>query len=178
MLTDRGTPPTNRDPRPVGAVVALAVSSTIAMVGLLLDPVVGFVIGAVGVPVAVTLGWRMAPEAAAASGLRILAVPLWLGARTILLADAIIVGVVTPFGAAWGLPWVVTDHEPISWPLYLVGGCLALGVIVIAIYLCGLAFVGLPVMVLVMPAAIIWAALLKAIMQHGTGRALALEGTH
>ena len=92
-----------------------------------------------------------------------LAVTLWFAARTILVAAALVVAVITAGTLVAGLGWVVDGHPAIEIPLYVFMGVVLLAALAVIYFLFGLAFVGLPMLALVVPAAIVWAIVVRII---------------
>jgi hypothetical protein len=169
MSTDRSAPNPNRDRRFVGVLVATFICAVITICGAAVTTG-GWVVGAVGWPAAIGLAWRFAPEAAVAPGTRPLAVALWYEARVILATDALIMIAWALIMVLSGPSWVFTDHGPLEWPVYAAGGVVLLAALAFAGYLLGLAVVGLPALVLVLPAAVLWAVILKVIVGRLTAR--------
>jgi len=163
VLTERSAPSANRDHRFVGVLVATFLCAVITVAGAAISPN-GWLVGAIGWPAAIGLAWRFALEAAVASGTRLLAVALWYGARVILATDALIMAGWVVLMVLYGTSWVFTDRGPLEWPVYAVAGLVMLGALAFAGYLLGLAVVGLPALVLVLPAAILWAVIVKVIV--------------
>lgn len=166
MTTQVQDSPRLAELRPVGSLIAVAISIVIAAGGLLIDTRTGWIAGLLGMPVVAVLGWRMSDEMAAATGRHVLAVALWFGARTILVAAAIVAAVLVIGTAAYGVSWVVDGHPLIDVPLYLVAGAIVLIALGAVYYLCGLALIGLPMLVLVLPAAMVWGFVLRATLRR------------
>jgi len=144
----------------VGAVVAAAICVAIAALGWQLAPE-GWVLGIAGLPATTYLAWRMGPGVAAATGRNAVNRAVVLSAATIVLSDALVILVL--------IGWVVVDSvDSISIDggasaiAALVGG-LAFGVLA---FLIGGIVVGVPVVVVVFPAALVWAAVVRRLVRR------------
>ena len=156
---------------PMAAAVALGIAFVITLGGLAFSEF-GWVPGALGSPVVAVLAWQMSRELVAADRVHAVSVSLWFAARTILVAAALVVAVITAGTLVAGLAWVVDGHPAVEIPLYIFMGAVLLMALAVIYFLFGLAFVGLPMLALVIPAAIVWAVLVRRIagrMARGTG---------
>ena len=156
---------------PMAAAVALGIAFVITLGGLAFSEF-GWVPGALGSPVVAVLAWQMSRELVAADRVHAVSVSLWFAARTILVTAAPVVAVITAWTLVAGLAWVVDGHPAVEIPLYIFMGAVLLVALAVIYFLFGLAFVGLPMLALVIPAAIVWAILVRTIagrMARGTG---------
>jgi hypothetical protein len=153
----------------LGAAVAAAICVTIALGGWLLAPPSGWVVGAIGCPGTTVLAWRMAPKVIAATrgGAFAMAVALAIGA--ILVADALVVGGILVGAAVEAVRSSSLDGAAIS-AVGLVGGMVGGAAMGIFLFLVGAIVVGIPVSVIVMPAALIWAAVVRHLAGRGWAR--------
>lgn len=176
MMTTHSAP-VAADVRLLGVVVAAFICAFVIIGGAVVDPPGGWVVGMIGLPTTLVLSWGFAPELIATSRRQAVAIGLWFGAKTILLTDALIVGIGIVPAAIAGLPWVVTDHHPLSWPIFLIAGLVALVVLAAVVFAIGAAIVGIPVSFVVLPAALVWAFLLRAFLRVCPIRRLEPEPT-
>ncbi len=162
------------DPRHLGVMVAMFICSVVIVGGAVLDPPGGWVVGLVGLPATLALSWRFGPELATATGRGTVKAGVRFGAKVILVTDALVIGVAAVPTAISGISWVFTDHHPFEWPVYLVAGFFGLLGLAVLFFLAGAAFVGIPVSFVVLPAALLWAYLLRALLRW-SGAVVAAE---
>jgi hypothetical protein len=171
MTTPEQISPGSPQLRPLGSLIAVTISIVIAAGGLVINAQTGWIAGLLGMPVVAVLGWRMSDEMAAATGRHVLAVALWFGARTILVAAAIVTIVLILGTGFYGLGWVVDGHSLAEVPLYLIAGAVALVALGVLYYLAGLALIGLPMLAVVLPAALVWAVVFRAVITKPAAQA-------
>jgi hypothetical protein len=132
----------------VGVGIAGGICLLIAVAGWALQRDTGWTVGALGLPATTLFAWRMAPRVVAATPSRSRWLAFGLAVRVIVLTDVVITGLfavlflVSSFGQSSG--------ESIVWvAIVLFYGLIALPV------------VGIPLLIIVLPAALLWAALLR-----------------
>ena len=150
----RGTP----DVPAVGAIVAATISITIASIGWLLVPDVGWILGIAGLPGTTVLAWRLAPRAVMGDTKRAIRVAGDLALFSILVAD----GLITCVLIVWTVMGALTSGEPTA-PADILIGAVGLALYFIGIFAIGAVFYGLAASVVVLPAALIWVAIVRRI---------------
>jgi len=144
----------------VGAAVAGAICLVIATVGWQVAPE-GWVLGIVGLPATTFLAWRMGPGIVAADRQGALARAVGLTVGTILLSDAlVVVGLMA--AAAVGAPGFGLGIAASDVVTVLVTA-LAEGILFGMI---GAVLIGIPVSVVVFPAALMWATLVRRLVRR------------
>lgn len=144
----------------LGAIVAAAICILIAAIGWQIAPE-GWVLGIVGLPATTFLAWKMGPGVVAADRQGAVARACGLTVATILISDAL--AVVVLIGAAalgmpgFGLGFTATDA------LTVVVAALAEGIL---FGLIGAVVIGIPVSVVVFPAALVWAAVVRRLIRR------------
>ncbi len=157
------------DVQPIGASIAVAISLVITMGGLFVSEF-GWIPGTVGLPIAAVLAWQMSRELVAAHGWHVLAIALWLAAKTILITAAFGIVALMTYVVVAGFGWVVDGHPAIQIPLYVITGAAALIVLAAMYYFIGLALLGLPALAIVVPAAIVWAVVVRLVVSRRADR--------
>lgn len=153
------------DVRLIGAVVAAAIALVIAVVGLALVPGSGWVLGIAGLPGTTWLAWRLAPRAVRGGIGDTARVALELGIVSILVADALVVAVLLGWEAVGA-----AGSQPASVDLTaMVGVAIRVALAFVPIAVIGAFMLGLPAAIVVLPAAIVWAFVVRAV--SGGGRA-------
>jgi len=147
------------DPRVVGAVVAAAISIGIATAGVSALPGLGWWFGIAGLPGTALLAWRLAPRAIH-GGMRDGArVSLELAVLSIVVADVLVVAVLLAtetVGAAGSTP-VSSGFGA------LVGVVIQVAAAFVPLVLIGAFLFGLPAAVVVLPAALLWTAIVRRV---------------
>jgi hypothetical protein len=141
--------------RVIAAGVAGAICVAIAGLGWVMAPE-GWVVGVVGLPGTMFLAWRMGEHIATSTRSGAVGVALGLSVATILLADALVVGLIV-IAASVGAVGSLTVDGGATFLATLFGGA-AFGLFMFVI---GAIVVGIPVAIVVVPAALIWAALVR-----------------
>jgi hypothetical protein len=149
--------------------VAAAICAIIAVGGWLQSPPGGAIIGAIGFPGTTMLAWRMGPHVVAATRRGAVAVAGELAVGSILVADALVVGIVL-LGAAVGGAGSMTIQGGAVSTVDLVGGLFAGAAVGIFYFVVGAIVVGIPVAVIVVPAALAWAVIVRWLAGHGWAR--------
>jgi hypothetical protein len=144
---------------PVGAALAIAICLVIAAVGWLVTPV-GWIPGLVGLPATAFLAWRLGPGVVAATGRRAVSRAGLLAVGTIVLTDALVV-IVSVVGVVVSSFDSVSNDGGATFVTVLVGGFVD-GVFA---FLIGAVLVGIPVAVVVVPAALVWVALVRYLVR-------------
>jgi hypothetical protein len=129
----------------IGAAVAACICFVVAAAGEIVGIPGGWLLGIGGLPATTFLASRMGPRVVAASTEGALAHAVVLGIETIILSDLLVAIVLA----------IASLQE--SW----IGGALVGGMLV---FIIGAIFVGLPVTVIVLPAAFIWAVIVRFIV--------------
>jgi hypothetical protein len=144
----------------VGAAVAAAICLVIAAVGWLIAPE-GWVLGIAGLPATTFFAWKLGPGVADADRSGAAARAFGLTVATILVSDALVVvlliGAAAVGMAGFGLGVTATDA------LTIILAALGEGIFV---YLIGAVVVGIPVSVVVFPAALVWAAIVRLVVRR------------
>jgi hypothetical protein len=153
----------------LGAIVASAICVVIAVGGWLQAPPMGVIVGAIGFPGTTMLAWRMGPHAVAATRGGAVAVAGELAVGSILLADALVVGIVL-LGAAVGGGGSMTIDGDAASAVDLVGGLSGGVAIAIFYFVVGAIVIGIPVGVIVVPAALVWAVIVRWLAGRGLAR--------
>jgi hypothetical protein len=139
-----------RSVRGIGAALAAVIALCIATTGGALKPDdQGWLLGVLGFPAATILAWRTAPRVMAETTKHGVARrATWFGVRTIAWTEAAIFGLAI---IVLGLASLVDQQgQPLAWILFLA----AYGFVAMVVS-------GVAVAVIVIPAAILWAALLR-----------------
>ncbi len=145
----------------IGAVVSIAICIVIAAVGWLMAPE-GWVLGVAGLPATTFLAWRMGPSVVAAStGRDVVNRAVLLSAGAIVLTDALVI--IISIGSV-----VVSSVDSVSIDggasaVAVLAGGLAFGVFA---FLLGALIVGIPVAIVVVPAALVWAAVVRRLVRR------------
>jgi hypothetical protein len=161
--TSSGEPATARfhpHARMIAAGVAGAICLAIAGLGWLMAPE-GWVLGLVGLPGTTLLAWRMGRPVAASTRSGAVGIALGLSVGTILLADALVVGLIVISASIGGFDSLTVDGGATFLATLLGGAAFGLFMFVI-----GAIVVGIPVAVVVVPAALIWAALVRFLVRR------------
>jgi hypothetical protein len=153
----------------LGAIVAAAICVVIAVGGWLQAPPMGAIVGAIGFPGTTTLAWRMGPHVVAARRRGAVALAGELAVGSILLADALVVGIVL-LGAAVGGGGSMTIDGSAASAVDLVGGLSAGAAVGIFYFVVGAIVIGIPVAVIVVPAALAWAEIVRWLAGRGWAR--------
>ncbi len=134
----------------IGAALAATIALFIAVVGGALKPDdQGWLLGVLGVPVTTILAWRTAPRVVAETTKRGIAMrAVGLGVRTIVFTETAILGTVVTVATLFSL------LDPDGQSLVGVGFLVVYGLVAMVVG-------GLVVAVIVIPAAFVWAALLR-----------------
>ena len=143
----------------IGAGVAVAICIVIAAVGWLIAPE-GWILGLVGLPVTTFLAWRMAPGVVAADRQEAVARAFGLTIATIVMADALVVALM--MGAAV-LGLAGTGMSPATDAVTGIIEVVGFGVIA---FFFGAVIVGIPVVIVVVPAAPVWAAAVRQLVRR------------
>jgi hypothetical protein len=141
--------------QPIAAGVAAAICVAIAGLGWAMVPE-GWVLGVVGLPGTTFLAWRMGRTVATSTRSGAVGVALGLSVGTILMADALVVGLIVIAASIGGFDSLTVDGGATFLATLLGGAAFGLFMLVIGAFV-----VGIPVAVVVVPAALIWAALVR-----------------
>jgi hypothetical protein len=150
----------------VGAIVAVAICLTIAAVGWLLAPPAGWIVGAMGLPAATILGWWMAPSVIDATRRGAWALAGELAIGSILVTDALVAAVIM-FGVVVGSAGAMSVAGVGVSLLDLVavtGSGAAMWMLIVVI---GAILVATPLLIVVLPAAVIWTFCVRWLAGHG-----------
>jgi hypothetical protein len=150
--------PERPDVRAVGALVAASLSIIIALVGWLLVPDVGWILGIAGIPGTTVVAWRLAPRATVGGTRRAIRVAGELALFSILVADALITGLLL----AWTVIGALTAGAPTA-PTDILIGVVGLALYFIGVFAIGAVFYGLAASVVVVPAALTWVVIVRRI---------------
>ena len=140
--------------------MAAAICILIAAIGWQIAPE-GWVLGIVGLPATTFLAWKMSPGVVAADRQGAVARAIGLTVATILITDALVIAVL--MGAAalgvagFGLGVSATDA------LTVVMSALGEGIL---FGLIGAVVIGIPVSVVVFPAALVWAGIVRRLIRR------------
>ncbi len=138
-------PPTDRHASRLGAAVAVGICIFITWAGWLISPSDGFVVGLLGRPGTAFLAWRAAPASIEATAVAALSRAIGLTIGTILVADALAVWAIALAGLA----------SPGSSGDLLIRLGQTVGVSVL-LFVAGALVIGIPISVIVVPAALVW----------------------
>ncbi len=158
--TDPGVTVVTANPRAplIAAAIAAGICLAIAGLGWLLAPE-GWVLGVVGLPGTTYLAWRMGARVATASRAGAAGIAFSLTVETIVIADALVVGLIVLAAAVGSFDSLTVDGGA-TFLATLFGGA----VFGLFVFLIGAFVVGIPVAVVVVPAALIWAALVRVVV--------------
>jgi hypothetical protein len=132
-----------------GAGIAAAICLLIAVIGWAIQPDTGWIIGVVGLPMVTILAWRSAPAVVAASTrTKVARHAVGLAVRTIVLTDVVITGLIA-------LLFLVSSVGQGS------GESMVWALVVVFYGLVAIPVAGIPLLVIVVPAALVWAALVR-----------------
>jgi len=144
----------------VGAAVAAAICVVIAAIGWQIAPE-GWVVGIVGLPATTFLAWKMSPGVVAADRQGAVARAIGLTVATILITDALVIaGLIGT--AALGMPGFglgVSATDALTVVISALGEGVLFGLI-------GAVVIGIPVSVVVFPAALVWATLVRRLVRR------------
>ena len=150
-------------PASLGALIAAAICAVVALVGGLIQPPEGVIVGLIGLPGTTWLAYRLAPAIVVADRRTALKLALILAVRAVLIGDAIVVAAIGLWTLPQALGTLLAMSDPGSMLAYAITGpvvFLALGVL---LFLFGLVFFGLPAIAICIPAAIVWAGVVRAV---------------
>lgn len=153
----------------LGAMVSAALCLTIAAVGWLLAPPVGWIVGVMGLPAATALGWWMAPSVIDATTGSAFALAGELAIYSIVATGVVLVALVT-VGLAIGSVGVLSVGDARISVLDIVaaiGGGASAWMPIVAI---GAVMVAIPVAFVVLPAAVTWTFTVRWLAGHGWAR--------
>jgi hypothetical protein len=156
--------PTHSDTHVHAAAIAACVAAIqcvgIAIAGWQIAPE-GWVAGIVGLPSTTFLAWRMGPGVAAAGRDGAVGRAVGLSIATILLTDALVVAILLlGSGAGFTGSWIGPGTGD---PLTAIVNGVGLGIV---LYFYGALIVGIPAAVIVVPAALVWAAIVRRLVRH------------
>ena len=141
----------------LGAGVAIAICALIAWVGWLIDPNAGWMAGVAGMPATALIAWQLAAGSIGATFGAAAGRAFGLTIGTILLTDAFVVTAIAVGGTAGAGGDV------------LLGALQSVG-IAVYLYVIGALVVGIPVSVIVVPAAFVWVFIVRWLASHGWAR--------
>jgi hypothetical protein len=141
--------------RMIAAGVAGAICLAIAGLGWLLAPE-GWVLGLVGLPGTTLLAWRMGGHLTTSTRSGAAGVALGLSVGTILITDALVVGLIVISASVGAFASLTTDGGATFLATFFGGAVFGLFMFVL-----GAIVVGIPAAIVVVPAALIWAALVR-----------------
>ena len=153
----------------VGAIVSVALCLTIAAVGWLLAPPVGWIVGAMGLPAATVLGWWMAPSVIDATSRGALTLAAELGIYSILVTGVAVASLIM-FGVVLGSAGAISvagSGVSVLDIVAAIGGGASMWMPIVVI---GAIFVAIPVAFVVLPAALIWTFTVRWLAGHGWAR--------
>jgi hypothetical protein len=139
----------------IAAGIAAGICLAIAGLGWVIAPE-GWVLGVVGFPGTTFLAWRMGARVATATRAGAAGIALGLTVETILIADALVVVLVVISSSIGSFDSLTVDGGA-TFLATLFGGA----VFGLFMFLIGAVVVGIPVALVVVPAALIWAALVR-----------------
>jgi hypothetical protein len=153
----------------LGAAIAAVICVFIAWVGWLIAPPTGWIVGAIGFPGAAVLAWKMAPRVIAASRFGAAAEAFVLAIGSIAVADVLVSAFFAAGFIANGIGAATVDGA--SFPLLeVVTMILQAAYLAAMVFLLGAIIVGIPVALVVVPAALIWAAFVRLLAGRGWAR--------
>ena len=144
----------------IGAAVAAAICILIAAIGWQIAPE-GWVLGIVGLPATTFLAWKMSPGVVVADRQGAVARAVGLTIATILITDALVIAVLIG-SAAFGMPGFglgVSATDALTVVLSALGEGILFGLI-------GAVVIGIPVSVVVFPAALVWAGIVRRLIRR------------
>ena len=144
----------------LGAGVAALLCAAIAWLGWLVDLPGGWMVGLLGLPGSTVLAWKLAPRVISADRGGAFGVAVGLAIGSILVADAIVVAFFVAGSAAGIMTGVSIDGTPSPFA-EAIGGLAGLALLGIVVFVVGALSVGMLVSVIAVPAALIWAALVR-----------------
>ena len=153
----------------LGAIVAGAICAVIAAGGWVVAPPIGWIVGAIGFPGTTMLAWWMSPHAVAATRHGAVGVAAELAVGSILIADALVVGIGLLAAAVGSVATMTVGGGSVS-AADLVGAMVGGVSIGILYFLIGALAVGIPVAVIVVPAALTWAVVVRWLTGRGWAR--------
>ena len=147
------------DTRVIGAIVAAVIALAIAIAGAWAVPWFGWVVGIAGLPGTTWLAWHLAPRAVRGGTGDAVRVALELGVLAILVADGLVVAVLLGSAALGAVGASQFAIDPTS----LIGGIVQVALSFVSLVVIGACIVGIPAAVVVLPAAFVWAAIVRRV---------------
>lgn len=150
----------------LGTIVAVAICVAIAAVGWLVAPPAGWIVGVMGLPAATVLSWWMAPSVLDATGRGVLALASELAIGSIvatvaLVASVVMLGVVV---ASAGSMSVAGAGFSLLELVAMIGGGAATWMPIVVV---GAMLVSIPLLFIVLPAALAWTFAIRWLARHG-----------
>ncbi len=161
--------PTQRRPARLGAIVAAAICGVIAIGGWIVQPDGSQMVGLLGLPAATILGYRLAGRVIAADRQGAAVVGGGFAIGTVLVTDALVVIAMVGESVVDSADRLA-GHDLIELVADLATDLVTAIAAALFLYLMGALIVGLPVLLVTVPAAMVWAILVRFLAGRGLAR--------